>query len=197
MGSYEAMEYRRFTSKSEFDKAIHTLEGILKGIALDTKINSKEIEELNHWCILHRRFLHKSPFKELIPLIEQSIADNEITIEEREDILWVCNNCKAGNQYFDVITSDIQRLQGLLHGILSDNEINQEEISGLKDWLNENEHLASTFPYDEVYSLVVSVLADGKLDEQEKKLLEVFFTEFIDTQSSYNINKLDLELKKK
>ena len=184
------------TYKSEFDKAIHTLEGLLKGIALDTKINTKELEELNHWCNLHRKFIDTNPFNELIPLIEQSLEDNYLSGEEKEDILWVCNNFKSGNQYYDVVTSDIQRLQGLLHGILSDNVINEIEVLGLKEWLNENEHLASTYPYDEVYSLVVTAMSDGKLDENEKLLLQAFFTEFIDTSMSYNINNENNELKK-
>lgn len=195
MGSYEAMEYRKYTFKSEFDKAIHILEGILKGIALDKTINSEEIKELTNWCILQDHYSNIYPFKEVIPLIEQAVADKYISSEEKEDILWVCNNFKSNNEYYDMITSDIQRLQGLLHGILSDNKINKKELIGLNDWLNENEHLANTYPYDEVYSLVMSVLADQKIDENEIKILKVFFTDFIDTKSSYNINQIT-ELKK-
>jgi len=195
VSSYEASGNRKYTYKSEFDKAIHTLEGIIKGIALDKEINKFEIEELINWCNLHNRFIQINPFKELIPLIEKSIEDKELSIEEREDILWLCNNVTSGNKYYDVITSDIQRLQGLLHGILSDNNINEQELIGLNNWLQENEHLANTYPYDEVYSLVISVLADKKIDDNERKILRVFFTEFIDTQASYNIDEVN-EFKK-
>lgn len=195
MSSHDAMGYRKYTYKSEFDKAIHTLKGIIMGIALDKEINKFEIEELINWCNLHNRFIQINPFKELIPLIEKSVEDKELSIEEREDILWLCNNVTSGNKYYDVITSDIQRLQGLLHGILSDNNINEQELIGPNNWLQENEHLANTYPYDEVYSLVISVLADKKIDDNERKILKVFFTEFIDTQTSYNIDEVN-ELKK-
>lgn len=199
MSNYDLMEFRKYTFKSELDKAIHTLEGILKGIAMDRKIAPVEVQELQNWCAINSCFIDKHPFNEFIPLIEKSLEDGELSEEELEDILWVCNNITSDNVYFDVITSDIQRLQGILHGIMSDNEINDEEIIELRNWLHENDHLSNTYPYDEVYSLIVSVLSDGKIDDIERNTLKVFFSEFIDEKSSRNIdigqiNKLKEEI---
>lgn len=57
--------------------------------------------------------------------------------------------------------------------------------------------MSKTYPYDEVYSLVTTVLKDGVIDDQEKDMLKVFFADFIDTKTSYNINSTDIiELKK-
>ena len=44
---------------------------------------------------------------------------------------------------------------------------------GLTDWLW-SEHLKTCWPYDEIDSLVVSVLADGKIDSDEHELLKDF-----------------------
>lgn len=193
MNNYDSMEYRKYTYKSEFDKAIHTLEGILKGIAFDNKIHTSEFEELKNWYILHKNLIRINPFNEIISIVELSIEDNELTYEEVEDILWVCKNFTTENNFYDMITSDIQRLQGLLHGILSDNIINDEEIIELRDWLNENCHLEKTYPYDEIYSLITSVLSDGKIDDYERDILKVYFSEFIDTKTSYNINSVEID----
>lgn len=197
MNDYDTMGFRQFTFKSELDKAMHTLEGIMKGVAIDDEVKIEEVEELKNWCDLHWRFRDVHPFTEIIPLLKNALADGILTPLERIDILWVCGKFKPGNTYYDIVTSDIQRLQGLLHGILSDNEINDREIVGLKEWLNNNEHLSTTYPYDEVYSLVLSVLKDKKIDEGEKKLLMVFFTEFIDTKASLNINQSEIDVLKK
>lgn len=193
MKEYDSMQFRQFTFKSELDKAMHTLEGILEGVAIDDDVKVEEVEELSNWCELHWRFRDIHPFNEIIPLLRNALADGILTPLEKIDILWVCSKFKPGNAYYDAITSDIQRLQGLLHGILSDNDINDKEIAGLKEWLNSNEHLSTTYPYDEVYSLVLSVLKDKKIDEGEKKLLKVFFTEFIDTKASLNINQIEID----
>jgi len=188
MREYDSADYRKYTFKSELDKSLHTLEGILRGIAFDRKINDYEIEELKNWCLINNKYIAKHPYNELIPLIERALSDGELCKDEVQDILWVCNNFVTENNYYDIVTSDIQRLQGILHGIMSDNQINEEEIKELWEWLNENDHLASTYPYDEVYSLVMSVLSDGKLDESEVKILKAFFSDFIDLKASCNIN---------
>lgn len=197
MSLYEDMEYRKYTYKSELDKALHTLEGIIKGISLDRIINIIEIEELQNWCTLHKRFLSRHPFNELVPLIENAIQDNVLNEEEIEDILWLSNNLKTESKYYDIITSDIQKLQGILHGIMADGIINDTEIIEINEWLNENEHLVTTYPYTELCSLCTSILSDGKIDELERTTLKVFFSEFIDTANSYNINRNEIESLKK
>jgi hypothetical protein len=193
----DSKSYRRFTKKSELDKAVHTLVGIIQGIVADYQVSPEEIEELSHWCSLHKNMINKHPFNELIPLIEECISDNQLTNEEIEDILWVCKNFDGNNEYYDIITSDIQKLQGILHGILADGEISDSEVKILRDWLEDNDHLAKTYPYDEIYSLVISVLKDGKIDSSERDTLKVYFSDFIDMRNSYNLIQPEIdELKK-
>lgn len=184
---------KHFTFKSELDKSLHTLEGILIGIAIDKIITRDEINELTNWCSLNREFIDRNPFNELIPFLEESISDNELTNDEIQDILWVCNNFKSDSVYYDIVTSDIQKLHGLIHGILSDNVITNDEIYKFQYWLEDNKHLADTYPYDELYSLVTSIISDGKIDEDERKQLKIFLSEFVDTTVSYNINQKEID----
>ena len=64
-------------------------------------------------------------------------------------------------------------------GIVGDGEINETELYGLSLWLAEHEHLRTCWPYDEVDSLITSVLRDGKIDESERTQLHNFFGEFV------------------
>lgn len=84
-------DYRIYTGKSEFDKAIHVLEGILKSISFDSVINETEIFELNNWINLHSQFSHKQPFKDVFRLLDEILEDNIVTSEERDDLLWFCS----------------------------------------------------------------------------------------------------------
>lgn len=196
MNAYEDMSFRKYMFKAKLDKAIHTLEGIIRGISIDYKINNKEIEELENWLEQYMIYQDKEPFSELIEVLVKSLEDSHLDQEEYENIIWLCNNLKTNNLYFDVITSDIQRLHGILHGVLSDNVITEEEIIGLQAWIKENGHLSTTFPYDEIYSLLVSVLSDGKISDEEKTILKVFFSEFVDTSNSL-IDKKEIKKIKK
>lgn len=192
LDQYDNMSFKKYMTKAERDKAIMTLEGILKGIAIDGKINSKEVEELSYWCNLHRPYINKSFFKDVIPIIDEALRDYVLTREEVEDILWVCDHYRYPLKYYDSITSNIQRLHGILHGILADNVITDEEIYALQNWLDDNTDLVNSYPYDEICSLLLSILKDGVIDEQERNILKLYFSEFIDTTQSYNINALEI-----
>jgi NAD-dependent DNA ligase len=85
----------------------------------------------------------------------------------------------------------------MLHGIMSDNKITDTEVKGLKDWINENDHLAGCYPYDEINSVLTTILKDGIVTDEEKTYLKVFFSEFVDMKSSTTINKDELEELKK
>ncbi|ESU71081.1 MULTISPECIES: BRCT domain-containing protein [Geobacillus] len=192
----EIEDYRKFASKAELHKSINSLIGIIHGIRSDNITNEKEITELIHWCNLHRRFAKKAPFNEIIPLIDQALLDNKLEEEELEDILWLCNNIineNDFNSYYDVITSSIQQLHGILHGIMADNVLNDMEIEQLSIWIDDHDFLRGTYPFDEIHSLLVSVKQDGMISEDEKNLLKAFFTTFIDTKVSRNIHELDVK----
>lgn len=172
-------EYRRFTGPREMDKAMHTLEGLLKGIASDKMIVDAELDALNGWIDEHIIFVDKHPFNELIPRFKEILSDKIIDHEEKEDILWLCSNLETDNHKYNDITSDIQRLQGFLGGIIADGEIKKSELDKLKDWMYDHEHLKTHWPYDEIFSLIVDILEDGKIDPQEHEMLLQFFDEFI------------------
>jgi hypothetical protein len=193
------MEYLKYprVQKAMFEKTMNTLNGIIQGIEADERINDAEINELQNWCMLQQDHRSKYPFMEIIPLIKSSIEDGILTRDEIDDILWLLNNYLHINPYYDILTSDMHTLQGILHGILSDNIIDIKELHYLREWMNDNSHLESMYPYDEVYSLLHKVLKDGQLDSQEELLLKVFFTEFIDTKYSVNIDSGDYDQIKK
>ena len=85
----ELHSYRRFTTKSEVDKAFHTLEGILKGINIDNEIDQKEINELKNWFGTHYDLIDRKPLDEIIPFILKITDDNKVTKEEYDDLKWI------------------------------------------------------------------------------------------------------------
>lgn len=189
----DSNEYMVYMGKAEFEKALHTLMGLIQGISIDKKLNALELAELQHWLQLHSNYRNKYPFKEIIPLVAGSIEDHLLEVDEVEDILWVCNQYLNENPYFDTYTRDIQILQGLIHGIMSDNHITEEELVGLKKWLIDHDHLETVYPYDEIFSILSSVLQDNRIDDEEQNVLKAIFSDFIDMKLSYNLNQSEFE----
>jgi BRCA1 C Terminus (BRCT) domain len=196
MNNYDTMEFKKYTSKSEIQKALNTLKGIIEGISLDNTCNNIELDELEAWCFNMKFLEDKKPFNELIPLINDSLQDNYLSQEEIKDILWVCNKFLEKNNYYDNVTSGLQKLQGIFHGILSDNNIEDKEIIQLENWLNDNDYLSGFYPYDEISTLITSILSDGIITNDEVNILKVFFSEFIDSSIDSNINFKEIEILK-
>lgn len=50
--------------------------------------------------------------------------------------------------------------------------------------MSENEHLNSYYPYDEIRSLVLSIVADKKIEEEERLVLMAFIKQFVELSNS-------------
>jgi len=119
---------------------------------------------------------------------------NKIPSEECiEDLYWLCQKYESDNYYYNTVTSDLQILQGICHGILADGLINDKEIYDLEKWLNENNHLSTYYLYDELRSLILSVLSDKKIDEEERIVLMAYFKQFVNIQSQKTNTKIERE----
>lgn len=182
-------EYRHFTGRQRSEKAISTLYGIIEGITIDDALNTAEIAELLNWCKDHSDLKDLAPFNELIPMFDRIMADGVIDVDEQEDLLWLCKNLSRKSEFYDSITVDLQVLQGILHGVSSDGIVSLEEATNLQKWINRNSHLKGTYPYDELDSILIDVLADKRIDEEEHEKLLTFFDDFSDHSMSTKISR--------
>ena len=120
-------EYFKFTGRSRLEKSINSLLGIIEGISVDSIINGEEIKFLNLWLEEHQELQDRHPYSELLPVVKRAISDGELTTEEKEDILWLCEKLRS-TEFFDGATADIQRLHAMLGGIASDGAITEAEL---------------------------------------------------------------------
>ncbi|WP_300980705.1 BRCT domain-containing protein [Flavonifractor sp. An306] len=182
-------DYRQFTKPAELHKAINTLRGLVAGINSDMKVESEEVTELVHWCEIHANLRDRHPFSEILPVVDQALEDGVVTEDEARDILWLCNNFVDNSAYYDMVTSSIQFLNGMLHGLLADGKLSDHEIMTLKSWIDANDFLAGTYPFDEINSLLYVILEDNIITEQERETLMALFSDVIDFTSSYNLSE--------
>lgn len=171
--------YFGYTPKSRLDKALKSLVGIIEGITIDQELNEKEMEFFSEWIQQNQELKDRHPFNELLPVVCESFMDRIVTDEEKQDLMWLCKRLTTHTEFYDQVTSDIQRLHGVLGGVIADGVITENELVGLGDWLSRHEHLKTRWPYDEIVSSVTAVMADGKIDEKEHKMLMSLFVDFM------------------
>ncbi|MCG8313415.1 MAG: hypothetical protein MI976_09375 [Pseudomonadales bacterium] len=181
----------QFASEKEVAAALNTLIGVMQGLDLDGHIESEEVEGLTGWVTLYQPYKDVHPFNELLPILERALADGRIDKYEKADILWLCNRLAKQSGYLDRVAASLQEMHGVLAGILLDGEVKEEEVFGLRKWLDRNRHLRSIWPYDEVDSLLESVLEDGEVSEEEVYLLQNFFSSFLGVTSDENVSDAD------
>ena len=194
----EYQQYQQFTKPAELHKAINTLRGLVAGINSDSGASEAEMAELTHWCELHSHLRDRHPFSELLPVVDAACADGVVTEDEAKDILWLCSNFADNSSYYDMTTSSIQFLSGLVHGIMADGELSNREVAALSSWVNANDFLAGTYPFDEIHGMLCAILSDGKISENERNQLMALFSNFLDFTSSFNLTRANFnELREK
>lgn len=190
-------EYRQFTKPAELHKAVNVLRGIVAGISSSGDVNPDEVNELANWCLVHANLRDRHPFSELIPVIDEAIKDDHIDEDERVNILWLCGNFADNSGYYDIVTSSVQFLHGMIHGIMADSDISDREIRVLSNWLDANDYLQGTYPFDELNTLLHTILEDGKITEDERNSLLAFCSNVVDFKDSLNLREPDFEALRK
>jgi hypothetical protein len=160
------------------ERAVNTLSGLLKGVGIDGKIDADEITGLQNWIDSYQNLGHLHPFSELLPMLHEALAGGRLTAQDKADMVWLCKQLTRGAT-LDRISASLQEMQGVLAGVLLDGEVTPEELVGLRDWLQRNQHLRTCWPYDEVDSLVTSILATRHVSDTELELLRDFLTTFL------------------
>src|ERR1044072_1925767 len=158
----------KYTSKARHDQAISTLLHILDGIAADQTVTSKEWELLANWVSENKSLASRHPYNELIPPVLTAMEDRFLSDEEREDMTWLCAQLRS-NEYYSLVTQDVQRLQQILNAIASDGTVAEAEIEQLSIWLGEREHLRKCWPYEEMDSLLATTMQDVCIGPKEPK----------------------------
>lgn len=177
MGNGDTDSYLRFCTRSNLDKYFHQLEGTLRGILMDGVVSPAEADTLRRWRDSLGRSATRAPFREVVETIDAVLADDKVEPEEVEDLLWVAQRFTTPNQYYDAVSSDIQRLHGIIFGFLADGELTDDELLALKDWLDQHDHLRQVHPYEELCTLLMMVFEDGVVDEGERRLLHAFLAD--------------------
>lgn len=171
---FDAGIHKLYTWKAEIEKSFAQLSGIMEGIISDGVVNDKEVAFVREWIFEYRDYRNYAPFKSIIKTIENALSDNVLTIEEAKDIQFVAHQLINQSGYYDLITSSIQTLHGIMSGISSDRIIKDSEIRHIDQWIEEHQFLKGSWPYDELESVLTSILSDQIISGAEKKMFISF-----------------------
>ena len=175
----DELGYCRFTGPQRLDKLLNSLMGVLEGISVDGEISAQEMKSLRNWLSDNSALRTRHPFDEIYSVLQEAVSQGSLDDEVISDVQWLCRHYQQDSVYFDALTADMQQLHGHMAGLIMDGVITKAELKGLRSWMSDHEHLRRCWPYDEVDSLITAVLKDGRIDDQEHKMLLSFFADFL------------------
>jgi hypothetical protein len=189
-------EYARFTGPMRIQKALNLLEGYLVGITADSRVVLQEVSTLVEWTEHYKAFVHKHPFNEILPAVYEIIeahnaSDPKGQRDISEGLLWLVQNCMSTDNYhFLQANHDMQKLHGIMAGVIADRIISEEELRIVKEWCYAHESMRSIYPYEEIITAIHHVLEDGKIDATEHSELMRFFGDIanLTTDKSIDVN---------
>lgn len=187
---------------NEIYKALGTLKGILKGMAIDGDINQKEKEELKFWSDSNSYLRDvDSDVGIVLRDLDDLLSKEAISQEQIMSIYKKCRDAQKSDkhQFYNPIVQASQELEGIIHGCLCDNELTYDEILGIREWLDQRyEFMAHSWPYDVIVSVIEERASDQNSFTENCEWMFAYFSIFADTKSSINLNGEDLaELRKK
>lgn len=152
-------------------RLLNELEGLLDGIRADGLIDELEIARLERWLAENEQFAFAHPFSEIAEKLRHALSDGVLTIDECEDLLFVCRKFTPFNPHFDQIRSGIQLLLGTLAGIAANGVVKPLELDHLSQWLDDWSHLKGLWPFDECEAVVTTILARKQLNDEAAELI--------------------------
>jgi hypothetical protein len=172
---FDSQRHLLFTAPAQIERDMHMLMGAVSGVICDQLINAAEKEQLEGWLLQMSMHLGREPYDNIIGVVRTALADGVLTLEEKDNILWLCSRFVNEKPYYDQFTRDLQKLSGVIYGIVADRDINEQEVRYLDTWIEEHSHLQNCWPYDEVCHFITHVLTDGKISTGERQQLLSFF----------------------
>lgn len=113
-------------------KNINELIGIIKGINFDGVINEKEVLRLQSWVDKNRNLAYEKQQMKLIKMVDSILEDHIIDDSEKKLMITMCEEFlkDAGDN-----SSRIYELNGIIEGVVCDEEVNEAEVLHLKEWI--------------------------------------------------------------
>jgi len=166
-------------NNQEIRNAAFQLAGLIYGISLDGIVTKNEFDALKSWCYENEPLCELESFQNLHSQIKPIIDDGIVNTEEIEELKTIINSFLGENDAKTGEAHNLYFLNGIFKGILASGDVNTYEIYKLNQWLEKNEHLKSSAPFDEMFALIATVLEDKKVDDEEAKQLKAFFSNLI------------------
>lgn len=166
----ETEDFVSYIADPVLRKSISEFYGIVKGFSIDSIISDEEKEYIIKWKKDFSKYISHKEIKDIINSINNILIDNVVTNEEIIELQSTIQ-LYLDNVNTSAVTLSTQILNGIIKGIIADNEITEQEIKNLRQWLYDNIYLRGHYPFDQLLTTIENVLSDNTITKEELELI--------------------------
>lgn len=161
---------RAFSFSNEKDKALYGLKGILTGLVADQRLNEKELLFLDSWLQSQEFLSEDADVLAILSQVGEFLEDGVVSPDELVQMQLRIEQIITDK---DSETSErvghIEELVGFLTGTASDGVLNDQEITAMSSWLEDNESVREVWPASVIVQRLAIILEDGVITEEERE----------------------------
>lgn len=150
-------------------REFNELFGIIEGINFDGIVNKKEVSRLKQWLDKNKNLIYDVKYTKIIKVLEDILEDDVVDEQEQKYLT------KFVKEYYGDSIKEygkIFELNGIIDGIICDDEINKEEVYSLNEWMNENDTFLENSAFgNELQTLLDNILEDKIVSAKEQEEL--------------------------
>lgn len=164
----ETNEFVSYISDPLLRKSISDFYGVIRGFSIDNVITEEEKHYIIDWKKEYSKYSANLEIKNIIKSIDEILTDGVVTTDEITDLQAIIQDY-LDNVNTSPITLSTQILNGLIKGIVADNEITDVEVKNLRQWLYDNIYLRGHYPFDQLLLTIEKALSDALITSDELK----------------------------
>ncbi|WP_151684789.1 BRCT domain-containing protein [Acinetobacter seifertii] len=160
-------QLEKYMEQAINDKEINVFLGFIEGLILDESIQTKEVEALQHWMESKPQVYCNYPFDFIVQSLTSILDKDGNVVSENKTIFLQVLKIFLSKKFYKKNTSDIQRLHGLIAGVVCDQTINKTELENLNQWMKDHDYLEEDIFFQELYALLRPVRTKADISDQD------------------------------
>lgn len=171
---------------------INNLYGMIRVIIFEEYITEPQFKLFEEWYYDNKKYNQYLIFHKINLILKKIIYKGYMDASDKKQLLSTVDYVPISSIY-NKKTLKTQVLQGIIKTITADEKVTIEELTHLKDWLQRNDSLKGTYPYDKILKITNEVLESAVMTENKQKELSETFQDIINpiktTNEMFTLNK--------
>lgn len=157
---------------------INNLYGMIRVILFEEYITEAQFALFEEWYLTNKKYNQYLIFHKISLVLKEIMDKGHMTGMDKKALVDTVDFVPISSIYSKK-TLKTQVLQGIIKTITADDKVTLDELTHLNNWLNRNNSLKGTYPYDKILKITNDILETGVINDNRQREISNIFKELI------------------